>query len=155
MIIINKTSCMNEKDLYAKKVVERMMQFDYFSQWMGVRVLNIKDGYSKIQITLRKEMLNGFAIAHGGITFALADSAFAFACNSDGKLTVALDASISFPKAGKAGDTLTAEARQISKTKKTGLYLIEIKNQNEELVALFKGTCYKTEKKLMEEVEGK
>ncbi|HXL58839.1 MAG TPA: hydroxyphenylacetyl-CoA thioesterase PaaI [Chitinophagaceae bacterium] len=144
---------MNEKDLYAQQVVERMMQFDYFSQWMGVRLLNVKEGYSKIQITLRKEMLNGFAIAHGGITFALADSAFAFACNSDGKITVALDVSISFPKAGKEGDTLTAEAKLINKTNKTGLYLIEVKNQHDELVALFKGTCYKTEKKLMDEFE--
>ncbi|HEY6975088.1 MAG TPA: hydroxyphenylacetyl-CoA thioesterase PaaI [Chitinophagaceae bacterium] len=146
---------MNEKDLYARKVVERMMQLDYFSQWMGVQVLDIKEGYSKIQITLRKEMLNGFAIAHGGITFALADSAFAFACNSDGKLTVALDANISFPKAGKEGDILTAEAKLISKTSKTGLYLIEVKNQQGELVALFKGTCYKTEKMLLEKLEEK
>ena len=145
---------MNEKDSYAGKVVERMMQFDYFSQWMGVQVLHIKEGYSKIQITLRKEMLNGFAIAHGGITFALADSAFAFACNSDGKLTVALDASISFPKAGKEGDVLTAEAKLIRKTNKTGLYLVEVKNQQGELISLFKGTCYKTEKMLMERLEG-
>jgi acyl-CoA thioesterase len=143
---------MNEKDLYAQKVVERMMQFDYFSQWMGIQVLDIKEGYSKIQMTLRREMLNGFAIAHGGITFALADSAFAFACNSDGKVTVAIDTNISFPKAGKEGDTLTAEAKLISKTNKTGLYLIEVKNQQGELIALFKGTCYKTEKILMEEL---
>jgi acyl-CoA thioesterase len=81
----------------------------------------------------------------------LADSAFAFACNSDGKITVALDVSISFPKPGKEGDTLTAEAREITKANKTALYLIEVKNQHEELVALFKGTCYKTEKKLIEE----
>ena len=96
-------------------------------------------------------MLNGFSIAHGGITFALADSAFAFACNSDGKITVALDVSISFPKAGKEGVTLIAEAKQIARTNKTALYLIEVKNQNDELIALFKGTCYKTEKKLINE----
>src|SRR6476659_10060634 len=142
---------MNEKDLYARKVVDKMIQLDYFSQWMGVQVLDIKEDYSKIQITLRKEMLNGFAIAHGGITFALADSAFAFACNSDGKVTVALDVSISFPKPGKEGDTLIAEAKQIARTNKTALYLIEVKNQNDELIALFKGTCYKTEKKLINE----
>src|SRR5215471_12329 len=122
--------CMNEKDLFARRVTDKMMQHDYFSQWMGVRILDVKDNYSKIQITLRKEMLNGFAIAHGGITFALADSAFAFACNSDGKITVALDVSIAFPKAGKEGDTLTAEAKQIAKTNRTALYLIEVKNQN-------------------------
>ena len=139
---------MHEKSL-AEKVVDKMMQLDYFSQWMGVEVLDVKDGYSKIKMVLRKEMLNGFGIAHGGITFALADSAFAFACNSDGKITMALDVSISFPKAGKEGDTLIAEAKQINKTNRTGLYLIEVKNQHEKLVALFKGTCYKTKKDLI------
>jgi acyl-CoA thioesterase len=142
---------MTDKDALAKQVVDRMMVTDYFSQWMGVKILEVREAYSKIQITLRKEMLNGFGIAHGGITFALADSAFAFACNSDGKVTVALDVSISFPKAGKEGDVLTAEAKLINKTNRTGLYLIEVKNQRDELVALFKGTCYKTEKSLLNE----
>ena len=141
---------MTEEDLFAKKVVEHMLQTDHFSKWMGIEMMDAAVGYSKIQMTLRKEMLNGFGIAHGGITFALADSAFAFACNSDGKVTVALDVSISFPKAGKEGDTLTAEAKQVNKTNRTGLYLIEVKNQHNELVALFKGTCYKTEKRLVE-----
>lgn len=140
---------MNEKDFFARKVVDTMMSRDHFSQWMDIKILEVKEGYSKIQLTLRKEMLNGFSIAHGGITFALADSAFAFACNSNGKLTVALDVSISFPKAAKEGDTLTAEAKEITRTNKTALYLIEVKNQNNELVALFKGTCYKTEKDIM------
>ncbi len=140
---------MTTQDQLAKKAVDKMMELDYFSQWMGVEVIEIKQYYSKIKMQLRHEMMNGFGIAHGGVTFALADSAFAFACNSDGKITVALDVSISFPKAGKEGDVLTAEAKQISKTNKTGLYLIEVKNQNDELVALFKGTCYRTEKNLL------
>jgi acyl-CoA thioesterase len=142
---------MSEKDSFARKVAEAMMNKDYFSQWMGIKILEVSENYSRLQVTLRKEMLNGFSIAHGGITFALADSAFAFACNSDGKITVALDVSISFPKAGKEGDTLIAEAKQIARTNKTALYLIEVKNQNDELIALFKGTCYKTEKKLINE----
>ncbi len=141
---------MQDKDQYAKKVAERMMETDYFTNWMGVQLLEIKNGYSKLQMTLRKEMLNAFGIAHGGVTFALADSAFAFACNSDGKVTVALDVSISFPKASKEGDTLTAEAKAVNKTRRTGLYLIQVKNQHDELVALFKGTCYKTEKDLFD-----
>ncbi|WP_202628599.1 hydroxyphenylacetyl-CoA thioesterase PaaI [Sediminibacterium soli] len=139
---------MDEKDLLAKKVVNRMLETDYFSRWMNVQVLDVKEGYSRIQMVLRKEMLNGFGIAHGGISFALADSAFAFACNSDGMITVALDASISFPKPGREGDTLTAEAKRISQTRRTGLYLIHVTNQHNELVALFKGTCYKTDKHL-------
>jgi len=140
---------MTDKDALAKQVVDKMMVTDYFSQWMGVKILDVKEAYSKIEMTLRKEMLNGFGIAHGGVTFALADSAFAFACNSDGKITVALDVSISFPKAGKEGDTLTAEAKLINKTNRTGLYLIEVRNQKNDLVGLFKGTCYKTEKQLL------
>ena len=130
-----------------------MMEVDYFSQWMGIKILDVDEGYSKIEMKLRKEMLNGFGIAHGGITFALADSAFAFACNSDGKITVALDVSISFPTAGKEGDLLTAEAKQVNKTNRTGLYLIEVKNQRNELVALFKGTCFKTAKDLVPQTE--
>ena len=111
----DKKIVMTDKKILAQKVTDRMMEVDYFSQWMGVKILAVDEGYSKIQMTLRKEMLNGFGIAHGGITFALADSAFAFACNSDGKITVALDVSISFPKAGKEGDILIAEAKQQSR----------------------------------------
>ena len=138
-----------DNDALAKKVVDKMMESDYFSQWMGVELIEIKQGYSKIKMCLRKEMLNGFGIAHGGITFAFADSAFAFACNSDGKITLALDVSVSFPKAVKENDILIAEAKQVNKTNRTGLYLVEVKNQKEELVALFKGTCFRTEKILL------
>lgn len=140
---------MTNADVFAKQVADKMFETDYFSQWMGVQILDVKDGYSKLQITVRREMLNGLGIAHGGVTFALADSAFAFACNSDGKATVALDVSISFPKPGKEGDILTAEAKAVNRTNRTGVYLIEVRNQNNELVALFKGTCYKTEKLFM------
>ncbi len=143
-----KISTMDTKDQLALKSVDKMMRLDLFSQWMGVEIIETKFHYSKIKMLLRPEMMNAFGIAHGGITFALADSAFAFACNSEGKITVALDVSISFPKAGKVGDVLTAEAKMINSTNKTGLYLIEVKNQNDQLVALFKGTCYKTEKLL-------
>jgi acyl-CoA thioesterase len=138
-----------ENDILAKNVVDKMMATDYFSQWMGVELIEIKQGYSKIKMRLRKEMLNGFGIAHGGITFAFADSAFAFACNSDGKITLALDVSVSFPKAVKENDVLIAEAKQVNKTNRTSLYLVEVKNQKEELVALFKGTCFRTEKTLL------
>ena len=124
------------------------MATDKFSQWLGIEVLEVSFGYSKIRMTVREEMINGFGIAHGGIAFSFADSAFAFACNSNGKITVALDVSISFPKALKLGDVIIAEAKEINKTNRTGLYLIEVKNQNEDLVALFKGTCFRTEKDL-------
>ena len=139
---------MTPQDALAQKSVDKMLELDYFSKWMGIELIETRYHYSKIKMQLRREMMNGFGIAHGGITFALADSAFAFACNSEGKITVALDVSISFPKSGKEGDTLIAEAKEINNTNKTGLYLIEVRNQHNEMVALFKGTCYKTEKKL-------
>jgi acyl-CoA thioesterase len=140
---------MSDKNELAKKHVDYMMQHDAFSQWLGIEVIDVSFGYSKIKMNVRDEMINGFGIAHGGIAFSLADSAFAFACNSEGKVTVALDVSISFPKAIRTGDTLVAEAKELNKTNRTGLYLIEVKNQNEELVAVFKGTCFRTEKDLI------
>jgi acyl-CoA thioesterase len=140
---------MSDKNELAKKHVHYMMQHDAFSQWLGIEVIDVSFGYSKIKMTVRDEMINGFGIAHGGIAFSLADSAFAFACNSEGKVTVALDVSISFPKAIKTGDVLFAEAKELNRTNRTGLYLIEVKNQNEELVAVFKGTCFRTEKDLI------
>lgn len=129
-----------------QQVVDKMMANDAFSQWLGIEIISIADGYSKIQMTVRPEMMNGFGTAHGGIAFSFADSAFAFACNSDGFVTVALDVSISFPKAVKTGDVLLAEAKAVNRTNKTGLYLVEVSNKQGQLVALFKGTCYKTPK---------
>ncbi|OIR05476.1 acyl-coenzyme A thioesterase PaaI [mine drainage metagenome] len=138
--------------LIANKVVEQMLLTDHFTKHMGMELLEVTDGYSKIKMVITKNMLNAFGIAHGGATFSLADSAFAYACNFDGKVTVALDISVSYPKAAKENDILVAEAKQINKTKRTALYLIEVKNQHNELVALFKGTCYKTEKNLIQNI---
>lgn len=140
---------MTDKDLFAQKVVAHMMENDQFSQWLGITLLDIKEGYSKIQMTVREEMLNGFGIVHGGIAFSLADSAFAFACNNRNNLSVALDTSINFTKAVQVGDTLVAEAKEIHNGKSTGLYHITITNQKQEVVALFKGTCFRMGKKLI------
>lgn len=130
-------------------VVSHMMQNDFFSQWMGVEVLDVKEGYSKIRMTIRKEMVNGFGIVHGGLPFSLADSAFAFACNNRNNLSVALDVTITFMKAVNVGDVLTAEAKEIHNGKSTGVYLIQVTNQRNEQVALFKGTCFRTGKTLV------
>jgi acyl-CoA thioesterase len=130
-------------------VVDHMMENDAFSQWMDVKVLEIREGYSKIQMTIRKEMVNGFGIVHGGIPFSLADSAFAFACNNRNNLSVALDVTITFTKAVNIGDTLTAEAKEVHNGRSTGVYLITVTNQKNEQVALFKGTCFRTGKPLV------
>ena len=133
------------------EVVTHMMQNDLFSQWLGITVLDVSEGYSKIKMTVRKEMINGFGIVHGGIAFSLADSAFAFACNNRNVLSVALDTAINFIKPVHVDDTLTAEAKELHNGKSTGLYHITIANQKEHVVAVFKGTCFRTNKKLIED----
>jgi len=137
------------KDIIAREVVDHMMDHDAFSQWLGIEVLEITEGYSRISMTIRKEMVNGFGIVHGGVPFAFADSAFAFACNNRNNLSVALDVTISFMKAMHIGDTLIAEAKEIHNGRSTGVYLITIHNQKNEQVALFKGTCFRTGKTLI------
>ena len=130
-------------------VVEHMMQTDAFSQWLGIEIIEIKEGYSKIKMLVRQEMMNGLNVVHGGIAFSLADSAFAFACNSRNNLSLALETAISFLKPVYVNDVLTAEASEIRNGKNTGVYLVEIKNQHEQLIGLFKGTCYRTGKNLL------
>ncbi|MEP6583137.1 MAG: hydroxyphenylacetyl-CoA thioesterase PaaI [Ginsengibacter sp.] len=136
-------------DEFARQVVNQMMESDLFSQWLGIEIIEIKEGYSKIKMKLRKEMINGFGIIHGGIAFALGDTAFAFACNNRNVLSVALDASINFIKPTQPGDELTAEAKELHNGRSTGLYVITITNQDNHQVALFKGTCFRTNKNLM------
>ena len=137
------------KDGLAKEVVAHMMEHDLFSRWLGIEILDIKEGYSKIKMTVREEMINGFGIVHGGIVFSLSDSAFAFACNNRNNLSVALDTSINFTKPVHVGDVLTAEAKELHNGRSTGLYHITITNQKDHVVALFKGTCFRTNKTLI------
>ena len=132
-----------------QEVVTQMMQHDLFSQWLGIEVLEVKEGCSKIKMVVRAEMMNGLGIIHGGVAFSLADSAFAFACNNRNQLSVALDTSINFIKPVHVGDVLTAEAKELHNGKSRGLYRIEIFNQKNHEVALFKGLCYRTDKKLI------
>ena len=140
---------MTEKNTLATQVVQYLMEQDKFSQWLGIQLLDSKEGYSRIQMTVREEMTNGFGIAHGGIAFSLADSAFAFACNSRNNLSVALDTSINFTKAIQMGDILTAEAKEKHNGRSTGLYFITIINQHNDQVAFFKGTCFRKNTKLI------
>ena len=139
-----------QKDELAVSVVSHMMKNDLFSQWLRITVIEIKEGYSKIKMLVREEMINGLGVVHGGIAFSLADSAFAFACNSRNNLSLALDTAINFIKPVHPGDELIAESKEIHNGKGTGLYHITITNQFNHQVAIFKGTCFRTNKKLVE-----
>jgi len=138
------------KDL-ATKVVTKMYDNDWFSQWLGIERLTIETGSCVLKMTIRKEMLNGFGIAHGGITYSLADSALAFASNSYGNMAVSVETSISHTKQLKEGDEITATVQEMSLSNKIAVYHVTIKNQNNEVVALFKGTVYRTGKEWFEE----
>ncbi|MDH3708546.1 MAG: hydroxyphenylacetyl-CoA thioesterase PaaI [Cyclobacteriaceae bacterium] len=136
------------KEFSTKEVIDHMLNNDRFSAWLGIELEKVSPGQCIISMTIREEMLNGFGIAHGGVTFALADTALAIASNSYNILSVALDASISYPNAVNEGDKITAKASQISLSRKTGVYGISVSNQHDQVVAFFKGTVYRTSKKL-------
>lgn len=134
-----------------QKLLNAMLSQDKFSEWLGLQVIEVKEGYAKLQAKIRPEMLNGVGTVHGGVTFAMADSAFAFSCNMYNNISVALDVHISFTKAGKEGDVFTIESHEVHSSKRTGVYDIKVTNQHDELVALFKGTCFRTGKQLIQE----
>lgn len=133
-----------------EQVLARMWSKDAFSQWMGLEIISVGEGTCSLKFTVRPEMLNGFDIIHGGVLFAASDSAFAFACNSHGRIAVALDVSITFTRAAKAGDTLMVEAKELHLGNKTSLYEIKTVNETGELVALFKGTAYRTSRNVLD-----
>jgi acyl-CoA thioesterase len=122
-------------------IVERMYSGDLFSQWLGIERIAEGAGYCELRMTVRQEMINGFGIAHGAITYALADSALAFASNAHGKHAVSIETSINHLKPVRPGDVLRAVARETSRSHKLGIYHIEVW-RDEVLVAHFKGVVY-------------
>lgn len=134
---------MSERSL-AERVVDRMFDHDAFSQWLGIERLEVTPGRCVLRMSIRPEMTNGFAIAHGGITYSLADSALAFASNGHGRRAVSIETSISHTVALRAGDIITATAEEVSLSDKIGVYYITINRQDGKSVALFKGTVYRT-----------
>src|ERR1700754_2944116 len=130
-----------------RAIADQMMENDRFSQWLGLEVDECTAGYCKLHYRITEDMLNGFHSVHGGILFSAADSAFAFACNSHGILTVALDVSITFTRPSRVGDMLTVEAKELYRGNKTGLYEVRTTSPEGELIALFKGTSYSTSKR--------
>lgn len=128
-----------------KQIVDTMMAKDLFSQWLGIERLEEREGYSKLKMTIRPEMCNGFDIAHGGISFSFADSALAFASNSHGRHAVSIDTSISHIRAIRAGDTIIATAQEKNLSNNIGIYEVTVTKENGELVALFRGTVFRKE----------
>ena len=131
---------------HPSKIVDKMYENDAFSKWLGIKRIEDGAGKSVLQMTVRKEMLNGFDIVHGGITYSLADSALAFASNGHGRKAVSVETSISHTQTCKEGDVLTTHTEEMSLSKKIGVYQITITNQHNKTVALFKGTVYITDK---------
>ncbi len=132
------------------KVVEQMLKNDLFSRWLGIEPVQIEEGRCILKMTIRKEMLNAFSTAHGGITYSFADTALGFASNSHGRKSVSIETGISHTEAVKEGDVLTALAEEVSLSNKIAVYHVSIKNQQDKVVALFKGTVYRTSKNWFE-----
>lgn len=133
----------------ATEVYEKMMATDYCSQWMGITPELIEEGHCIIKMQVKKEMLNGFGILHGGIAYAFADSAFAFAANSYGRVAVSISGSMSFAKSAKEGDILSAEAKVLNLTHKTADYDVNVSNSEGEMYYRFRGTVYRKSKDVL------
>jgi acyl-CoA thioesterase len=127
------------------EIRNKMFQNDAFSQWLGISIESVSPGSCTLSMTIRKEMTNGFGIAHGGITYSLADSALAFAANSHGRQSVSIDTSINHIETLREGDKIIAITTENALKNKFGFYTIEIKKE-EKIVALFKGTVFRSEK---------
>ena len=135
---------MSEAQRRAERVVAGLLARDEFSRWLGLEVAELAPGRCLCRMTVRDEMVNGFGVAHGGIVFSLADSALAFAGNTNGRITLAIENRISYPAPVRPGDRLSALATEESATRKLGFYLVRVTNQHDRLVALFQGTVYRT-----------
>jgi acyl-CoA thioesterase len=128
----------------AEAVVGKMRERDAFSRWLGIEVVEIAPRQSACRMRVRAEMVNGFGVGHGGIAYSLADSALAFACNTHGRVTMAIENNIGYPASVAVGDVLTAHAREESATQRFGFYAVTVHNQRDEVVAVFRGTVYRT-----------
>jgi acyl-CoA thioesterase len=127
------------------KIPHKMLSLDAYSQWLGIEILECELGRCRVAMTVRKEMLNSMNKAHGGISYSLADTAFGFAANTHGRFAVSIETSINHIEAVNEGDYLVAESIIEKVNNKLGFNIIEVKRGNE-MVALFKGVVYRTQK---------
>jgi len=127
----------------AERVSASMYERDTATQALGIRIVHVGPGYAELAMQVRADMLNGHQICHGGFIFTLADSAFAYACNSYNLNTVASGCAIEFTAPAREGDVLTARAHERQLAGRTGVYDVEVANQKGESVALFRGKSYR------------
>ena len=128
----------------ASKIVNKMISNDSYSKWLGIEIIELSEGFCKLQMKIRDDMTNGFKIAHGGISYSLADSALAFASNSYGFQSLTIESSINYFKKVNSGDILSAVTNEINKTEKIANYSIVVSNQNNEEIACFNGKVHRT-----------
>lgn len=134
-----------EEQSAASKIIDKMYTNDPFSRWLGIERVSEGPGYCTLRMEVTAGMLNGFAIAHGGIAYSLADSALAFASNAHGRHAVSVETSISHVQPVREGDVLTTSVEEVSLNHRIGIYHITVTNQVEVEVAHFKGTVYRKE----------
>ena len=135
---------MNAAEQLAHRVVQGMLARDEFSRWLGLEVVELSPSHCLCRMSVRDDMVNGFGVAHGGIAYALADSALAFASNTHGRITMSIENAISYPAPVQPGDTLSARCHEESASYRVAFYQVRVTNQRDELVALFRGTVYRT-----------
>ncbi len=140
----------DERQTLAERVVASMMSKDAFSEWLGIEVVDVAPRRVAVRMTIRAEMLNGFGVCHGGVTFALADSALAFASNTHGQVTVSIENAIAYPKRVVVGDVLVARAEEESATNRLGFFRVNV-TRGDDIVALFRGTVFDTGKPFLSE----
>ena len=133
---------MSDPQFVAEASARAMYEQDRASQALGMRVVEVRPGYARLAMKVREDMVNGHRICHGGLIFTLADSAFAFACNTYDVVTVAAAGTIEFLLAVNLGDELTATAEERTRSKRNGLYDVSVHNQRGECVALFRGRSH-------------
>lgn len=131
-------------DDLAKAVVDRMVQADTFSRWLGVETAEVAPGRSIIRMTVRDDMLNGLGGVHGGVVYSLADSAFSYATNNTGVISVAIDCTVNYPAAVRVGDVLTATGVVESSSNRLAFCNVTVRNQQDAIVGHFRGTVYRT-----------
>lgn len=136
-------------DGHARTIAARLLARDPFSQWLGLELGGVRVGYCYLHLRVRPDMLNGFGALHGGVAFAAAESAFALACNTHGRQSVSLTVTIDYLATGRLGDVLTVEAHEESLQEKVSVYSLRITNQQGTLLAMFKGTAYRTRHEIM------